>query len=64
MIKYRFPSQNVTGVVSHIVAYDVVILSMTPELAGEYYIVEVSEAFPPEEYEHLLVEYGFEEVVE
>lgn len=62
MAKYKFSAVDVTGVLSHIVAYDATILNMTPD--GDQYIVEVSVTFPPEEYQHLNESYNFVEVIE
>jgi hypothetical protein len=61
MAKYKFLSSDVTGVLSHIVAYDATILSMTPD--ENYYIVEVDIQFPEEEYNHLVESYDFVEIV-
>lgn len=61
MAKYKFSASDVTGVVSHIVAYDATILSMTPD--GDSYVVEVSIEFPEDEYNHLRESYGFVEVI-
>jgi hypothetical protein len=61
MAKYRFSASDITGVLSHIVAYDATVLSMTPDGNG-YYLIEVSVQFPPEEFEHLAESYDFVEV--
>lgn len=61
-MKYKFPSANISGIVSHILAYDMLILSMTP--VDLDYIAELTGEFSEEEYEHLNSEYGLERVIE
>lgn len=61
MAKYRFSAADITGVLSHIVAYDATVLSMTPD--GTHYLIEVDVKFPEEEYDHLAESYDFVEVV-
>lgn len=60
MAKYKFAAHDVTGVLSHIVAYDATVLNMVPD--GNYYVVEVNVQFPPDEYAHLAEAYDFVEV--
>jgi hypothetical protein len=61
-MKYKSPFNNITSVVSHIAAYDIIILSMTP--LNDNYIIETSEEISQDEYEHLNMEYNFEKVLE
>ncbi len=60
-MKYKSPFDNITNVVGHIAAYNIVILSMTP--LDDNYIIETSEEIPEDEYEHLNIEYNFEKVL-
>lgn len=61
MAKYRFPAIELNGVISHVVAYDVTILSMTPD--NNDYIMELNAPISEDEVIHLNESYGLVEVV-
>ena len=61
MAIYRFPATVINGIISHVVAYDATILSMTPE--QEQYVMELDIPISQEELVHLNEEYGLVEVV-
>ena len=60
MATYRFPSTAITGIVSHILAYDLTILSMTPD--NDYYVMELNGSISESEVVHLNEEYGLTKV--
>lgn len=60
-MKYRFPQHNITGITSHIQAFDAIIESMIPE--GSDYIITLSITIDPIQFEHLAEEFGLSEVV-
>lgn len=61
MALYRFPKNEINGVISHISAFDATILSMTPDV--DDYIVELDIGISQEQYEHLVESYNFVEVL-
>jgi hypothetical protein len=58
---YTFDKDFLPGVMSHIVAYGLDVVSLT--LIDNTYTIELSDNVPSEEYPHLQHEYNFQEIV-
>ena len=61
MNKYIFNCDFLDGVISHIAAYDITIISMVRD--GLNYIVQLENPIPPDEFIHLKDGYGLRESI-
>ena len=62
MKTYQFSQEQLSPVMVHIAAYQIIVLSLSPQ--NNNYVTELDcNELPPGEYEHLNEQYGFEEIV-
>ena len=62
MAKYKFPAQEIVGIMHHVISYDATVLAMTPD--GTDYVMTLDKIIVAEQVEHLAEAYGLLEVAE